>query len=56
MADIVTCPKCTNNVQRGSYPIWVIIVAIIFFPIGLLALLAGRQASVCAACGNAFVA
>ena len=42
---LVSCPKCSTNTQQGGYPVWVIIVCICFFPVGLLALLAGILAS-----------
>lgn len=48
---IVTCPKCSNPTRLGGFPIWEIVVAIIFFPVGLLALLAGRKPTVCSSCG-----
>ncbi len=47
----VSCPKCNNVQSRAGYPVWVIIVAICFFPLGLLALLAGRKPTTCAKCG-----
>lgn len=47
----VSCPKCNILVQKAGYPTWVIIVAICFFPLGLLALLAGRQPTRCGNCG-----
>jgi hypothetical protein len=47
----LTCPKCNNLAPQGSYPTWAIIVAICFFPIGLLALLAGRNPTRCPNCG-----
>jgi hypothetical protein len=47
----VSCPKCSNPTYRAGYPAWVIIVAICFFPLGLLALLAGRKPSQCPKCG-----
>ncbi len=50
----VSCPKCGTIVERAGYPVWVIIVAICFFPIGLLALLAGRKPTQCGKCGTAF--
>ena len=40
---MVTCPRCGTSVSRAGYPVWVIVVAICFFPFGLLALLAGRK-------------
>lgn len=48
----VSCPKCGKMVTRGGVPAWQIIVAICFFPIGLLALLAGREPTVCPYCGH----
>lgn len=46
----VTCPKCGTETRRGGYAGWQIIVAILFFPIGLLALAAGREPTECAEC------
>ncbi len=48
---VVSCPKCNNAVVLSGYPAWAIIVAICFFPLGLLALLAGRKPSRCQHCG-----
>ena len=39
----VTCPKCGSLTSQAGFPAWVIIVAICFFPVGLLALLAGAS-------------
>ena len=47
----ISCPKCQAMAYRGGIPIWQIVVAIIFFPIGLLALLAGRKPTECPSCG-----
>jgi hypothetical protein len=47
----VSCPKCATMTIRNGYPVWVIIVAICFFPLGLLALLAGRKPTTCQQCG-----
>jgi len=52
----VTCPKCGKLTTRAGYPGWVIIVAICFFPLGLLALLADRNPTICGNCGNAWQA
>ena len=46
-----SCPKCNTLTQQGGYPAWVIIVCICFFPVGLLALLAGRKPAMCPKCG-----
>ena len=50
MAEL-TCPKCGSVANRGGIPIWQIVVAIICFPIGLLALLAGPDPAKCTECG-----
>jgi uncharacterized membrane protein len=50
----VTCPKCNKIVQQAGYPPWVIWVAICTFPLGLLALLAGKKPTVCGECGHIF--
>ena len=50
----ITCPKCGGNAHSGSYKAWQIIVAICFFPIGLLALLAEKEPNKCNDCGNAW--
>lgn len=52
----VTCPKCNTLTKKGGYPGWVIFVAICFFPLGLLALLADRKPTVCGNCKNTFSA
>ena len=46
----VSCPKCGESAQMGVVPAWEIIVAICFFPVGLLALLCGRTPTVCPKC------
>jgi hypothetical protein len=48
---VVSCPKCNTITSQAGYPTWVIIVAICFFPVGLLALLAGRKPTTCGSCG-----
>ena len=48
----ISCPKCNGIANRGGFAAWQIIVAICFFPIGMLSLLAGRQPSGCTACGH----
>jgi ribosomal protein L37AE/L43A len=49
---IVKCTKCSNTTKKGGYPTWVILVAIFLFPIGLLALSAGKEPTVCTNCGH----
>lgn len=48
---LVICPRCGQPAKKGGYQAWQIIVAIIFFPIGLLALLADKEPSTCPSCG-----
>jgi len=52
----LSCPKCATQVSRAGFPAWAIVVAICFFPLGLLALLAGRKPTVCHSCGTSFQA
>lgn len=49
---IISCPKCSKPAKKGGYKTWQIIVAICFFPIGLLALLADKETSSCQSCGH----
>ena len=51
-ASILACPKCGSNATRGGFHTWQFIVAILFFPLGLLALLAGRGPNKCQSCGD----
>ncbi len=50
----VSCPKCSSLVRQGGFPLWEILVAIFFFPLGLLAFLAGRKPTTCSSCGFTF--
>ena len=43
----VTCPKCNTLTPQGGFPAWAIIVSIFLFPVGLLALSAGRSPTSC---------
>jgi len=45
------CPKCNELTHKGEYKAWQIIVAVCFFPIGLIALDADRKISTCKKCG-----
>ncbi|MSS70955.1 MAG: DUF2367 domain-containing protein [Candidatus Latescibacteria bacterium] len=47
---LISCPKCRSMVRRGGFPVWVILMSIGLFPIGLLALLVGRKPTVCPSC------
>ena len=49
---MISCPRCGSQARQAGFPAWVIVVAICFFPVGLLALLAGRKPTICGACGN----
>jgi hypothetical protein len=48
---VISCPKCNTVQASAGFPAWVIIVAICLFPVGLLALLAGRKPTTCVKCG-----
>ena len=48
----VSCPKCDAIAKLGQYSAWQFLVAICFFPLGLLALLAGREPSKCETCSH----
>jgi NMD protein affecting ribosome stability and mRNA decay len=52
----ISCPKCGELTQRGSYKGWQILVAVCTFPIGLLALMADRNPTVCQKCGHSWQA
>jgi len=51
---LVTCPKCGKPTQQGGFATWQIIVSICAFPVGLLALLAGRKPATCSHCSHTF--
>ena len=48
---LVFCPQCNTVTRAAPYPVWVIVVAICFFPAGMLACLAGRKPTTCPKCG-----
>ena len=50
MASQLSCQKCIEMATRGGFKAWQIIVAICFFPIDLLALLADREPTRCPKC------
>ena len=52
--NITTCPKCGGTATRGQFSAWQFAVAICFFPIGLVALLAGRQPTKCPSCNHSW--
>ena len=49
---LLTCPKCDTPCQKGGYKTWQIIVAICFFPIGLIALLLDKEPTQCHKCSH----
>jgi len=53
MAQIV-CPKCDSLTERAGFAAWRIVIAVLFCPLGLLALRGGRQPTTCSVCGNVF--
>ncbi|PCJ65006.1 MAG: hypothetical protein COA58_12105 [Bacteroidetes bacterium] len=52
----LTCPKCNELTKRGGFKAWQIAVAICFFPLGLLALLADRNPTKCQKCEHTWQA
>jgi hypothetical protein len=48
----LVCPECQAIASRGGFKVWQIVVAIFFFPMGLLALLAPRNPNMCPECGH----
>ena len=50
----VSCPKCDKMTTKGGFNTWQIVVAIWFFPIGLLALLFDKKPTTCTSCGHAW--
>jgi hypothetical protein len=46
----VSCPKCASVTRRGGYAGWQILVSILLFPIGLVALAGERQPTKCILC------
>jgi hypothetical protein len=53
---MISCPKCSTLTLQAGFPAWTIIVSICFFPVGLLALLAGRKPTTCRQCGFTWTA
>lgn len=52
----LSCPKCSEMANQGGFYTWQIIVAICFFPVGLLALLCGRKPTQCPKCKHTWQA
>lgn len=53
---MISCPKCEKLTGRGGFAVWQILVSIVLFPIGLLALCFGRKPAQCRSCGMRFIA
>ncbi len=52
----LSCPKCNALTQKGSFKGWQIVVSVCLFPVGLLALLADRNPTICQKCGHTWQA
>ena len=52
----ISCPKCNALSELGRRPTNQIVCSIMLFPIGLLALIAGRNPTECRACGYRWMA
>jgi hypothetical protein len=48
----VPCPRCGAVAKSGQYRAWQFLVAVCFFPLGMLALLAGHAPTTCKSCGT----
>ena len=49
---LLSCPKCDTPCEKSGYQTWQILVAICFFPIGLIALLMDRAPTLCPKCSH----
>ncbi|WP_183361326.1 DUF2367 domain-containing protein [Geomonas limicola] len=49
---MVSCPKCSHQTKQSFYPTWVLVAALVLFPVGLLAFFAGRKPTSCENCGH----
>lgn len=56
MAQITYCPECKKLVPAGGFKTWQIVVMILFFPFGFLALLADHKPTKCTSCGHVWQA
>ena len=50
------CPKCKQLTPKSGYKAWQIIVAICFFPLGLIALDMDGKTTTCKNCGYTWLA
>jgi hypothetical protein len=53
---LTRCPRCREWVDEANPPTWTIVVAVCFFPLGLIAPFAIKQPTVCSRCGYRFEA
>ena len=51
-SDTLNCPECDAPATQGHFSAWQFVVVICLFPLGLLALLAGRQPTRCPNCNH----
>lgn len=49
---MVSCVKCSTLTERVGFSLGQMLCCFFFFPIGLLALLGGRDPTVCGKCGH----
>lgn len=52
----ISCPKCHLPTKQAGFSPWIWLVAVCFFPMGLLAFVAGRDPTECRHCHNVFKA
>ena len=52
----ISCIKCDHLTKRGGFRAIQYVVSVIFFPLGLLSLIAGRNPTVCEKCGHTWIA
>ncbi len=50
----ISCPKCSLPTKQAGFSAWIWLVAVCFFPMGLLAFAAGRDPTECRHCHNVF--
>ena len=53
MSVLVTCGRCLRCTRR-KFPLWAVLSSVVFFPLGLLALLVGRHPLACPHCHGEF--
>ncbi len=48
----VVCQNCSKPTQIAGFAAWQIVVSILLFPLGLLALMGGRKPTICMHCSK----